>query len=132
MCFQGRSKRKGRQILTPLQWKTDAEAKQQNLAQLYTVKYYVQSVHWTDSQGLRCFLLYIHSFISLGFKYRKLAGHCYVFHFSAFALHLSLHFLSGKQEVSRESDHRIIEWSGLERILRSSSNLPPMSRDTSH
>lgn len=45
ICFQGRGKGKGRQILTPLQWKTVAEAKQQNLLSCKIL----HTVYWTDS-----------------------------------------------------------------------------------
>lgn len=79
---------KGRQILTPLQWKTHAEARQQ--------KHYVQSVRsWADVQGLIHFLFYNNSYLC------ALNTGCWqittvVFHLSAFALHLSLHYLIGK------------------------------------
>lgn len=92
-AFKAGVKEKGDKIPTPLQWKTHAEAKQQNLLSCKIL----HTVSALDRFIGPEMLSVIHSFISLGFKSRKLAGHCYVFHFSAFALHLSLHFLSGKQ-----------------------------------
>lgn len=65
--------KKGRQILTPLQRKIHTEAKQQNLSQLYTVKYCVQLVHsWAHVLGLVYFLLPLHSYLC-AFKYRRRA-----------------------------------------------------------
>lgn len=89
--------KKGRQILTRLRRKTHAEAKQQDLSQLCTVKYCVQLVHsWTDVLGLVYFLLPLHSYLC------ALNTGGWLLHLSAFALLFPLHYLHGKLSQQRK------------------------------
>lgn len=84
MYFQGRGWKKGRQILTALKRKTHAEAKQQNLSRLCTVKYCVQLVHlWTDVLHLLPLRSYLCALNTRG----------WLLHLSAFALLFPLLYL---------------------------------------